>query len=246
MMVLGGIALAGAFVTWRLRWQRRLLKLEEQQALANERARIARDLHDDLGASLTGIALKADLVRRHLESPQAAASQLSAIASSTRALVNTMRETVWALNPKHDTLEKLARFLAQQVEESVTEAGLRCRLELPDCFPALPISSPVRHHVCLLVKEALHNVLKHSGAREVHFSLSLQSDQLCLVVKDDGRGFSEAVSKGGLGQPIGNGIANMQQRAESLGGLLDLRTGESQGTSIRIRIPIHSEQTRPR
>jgi signal transduction histidine kinase len=217
--------------------------LEREQALQSERSRIARDLHDDLGANLTGIALKADVAQRQLHGTDTAAAQLADIATSTRALVDNMRETVWALNPKHDTLESLARFLAQQVETFVTDAELRCRLELPDQFPAITVPSPARYHIHMVVKEALHNAVKHAGAHEVHFSLNVAGDDLLLRITDDGHGFN--LSNSQRSDSGGNGLPNMRQRVESLGGELRIASAASQGTSVLLQIPLQSFQAKP-
>jgi signal transduction histidine kinase len=233
----------------RVAMLRRFDRLEREQVLQNERARIARDLHDDLGANLTGIALKADLAQRHIDGAQA--GQLADIAAGTRALVDNMRGTVWALNPRHDTLESLARFLAQQVEDIVTAAGLRCRLELPDAFPEITIPSPARYHIHLVIKEALHNALKHARAGEVRFGLDVNREVLSLRISDDGLGFDPQrphVSKSN-GQANGNGghgLANMRQRVEALGGQWDLKSAPGQGTSITIRIPTASFRSKPK
>jgi signal transduction histidine kinase/ligand-binding sensor domain-containing protein len=221
----------------------RIERLEREQALQLERARIARDLHDDLGASLTGLALKADLAQRQSHGGDNSNRKLGEIAASTRALVDNMRETVWALNPKHDTLEGLARFLAQRVEDFVTEAGLRCTLELPNQFPSLVIPSPARHQISLVVKEALNNAVKHANAREIQFRLDTNGPDLCLRIADDGCGFAARDTPGEADEQVpgrGNGLLNMRQRVESLGGNLNLETGKGRGTVISIRFPLQS------
>ena len=193
--------------------------------------------------------MKADLAQRHLDG--APAGQLADIAAGTRALVDNMRGTVWALNPRHDTLESLARFLAQQVEDFVTDAGLRCRLELPDVFPEITVPSPARYHIHLVIKEALHNSLKHARAGEIRFSLDVSREVLSLRISDDGEGFdpecprvssshSEANGNGG------HGLTNMRQRVETLGGEWDLKSAPGQGTSITIHIPIGSFRAKPK
>jgi signal transduction histidine kinase/ligand-binding sensor domain-containing protein len=219
---------------------RRLQRLEQQRALQEERARIARDLHDDLGANLTGIALKADLAQRQLQTAAGPAGQFGEIASSTRGLVDQMRETVWALNPKHDTLESLARFLAQYVQDFVTDAGLRCRLELPDQFPALTVPSPTRYNTYMVVKEAVHNAVKHANAREVRFKVQIEAQNLCLGIADDGDGFGDAPSQGAKveGRHSGNGLPNMLERVKRFGGDLEIKTGDDKGTEITVRIPM--------
>ncbi|MDB6034313.1 MAG: putative Two component regulator propeller domain protein, partial [Verrucomicrobiales bacterium] len=224
----------------RVTMLRRFDHLQREQALQNERARIARDLHDDLGANLTGIALKADLAQRHVDAPQSI--HLADIAAGARALVDNMRGTVWALNPRHDTLESLARFLAQQVEDFVTGAGLRCRLELPDTFPEMTVPSPVRYQIHLVVKEALHNSVKHARASEIRFSLDVNGEALCVRIADDGIGFNPqspqlSTSNGQPSGHGGHGLSNMRQRIENLGGQWHLKSAAGQGASITIYIP---------
>jgi len=243
-----GVALSGFGLHHRrVLFLRRIERLERDQALQAERARIARDLHDDLGANLTGIALKVDLAQRQIDEKQA--SHLAEIALRTRGLVDNMRETVWALNPKHDTLEGLARFLAQQAEDFVTGAGLRCRLELPDSFPAFTVASPVRYQIHLVIKEALHNAVKHAAATQIHFGLEMSGNELCLHVSDDGQGFDLNAAPPPLdSQPssnTGNGLVNMRQRVESLGGKWELKSAPNQGTRITIRIPTQSFRPAP-
>src|SRR2546427_2203726 len=103
--------LAALLHTYRLRWQRRLLKLDEQHALASERTRIARDLHDDLGADLTGLALRLDVVRSQCPSSAQVQDAVANVARDARGLVDNMREAVWATNPDYDDVESLADFL---------------------------------------------------------------------------------------------------------------------------------------
>jgi signal transduction histidine kinase len=197
-------------------------------------------LHDDLGANLTGIALKADLAQRQLSGAQGASGPLADIATSTRGLVDQMRETVWALNPKNDTLESLARFLGHLVEHYANSAELRCRLDLPDWFPTIELPSPVRHHLCLAVKEAVHNTVKHAGAHEIHFALEMDKEILCLRLADDGRGFEINGSNSVVFEEQragGNGLTNMRQRVLDLGGTLQLDTVPGRGTRLTIRIP---------
>jgi signal transduction histidine kinase/ligand-binding sensor domain-containing protein len=228
---------------------RRFDSLEREQVLQNERARIARDLHDDLGANLTGIALKADLAQRHVDGPRV--SQLADIAAGARALVDNMRGTVWALNPCQDTLENLARFLAQQVENFVTDGGLRCRLELPDTFPEITVPSPARYHIHLVIKEALHNSLKHAWASEIRFSLEVNREILSLRVSDNGIGFDPknhplSASNGETAGSRGHGLVNMRQRVENLGAQWEFRSAPGRGTSILIHIPIQSLGAKPK
>ena len=172
----------------RMRRLHRVQRLEQQRALHEERARIAKDLHDDLGANLTGLALRLDVVQTHKGAANGQQSQLAALAQHTRGLVDNMREVVWAINPEHDNVESLASFLGQYAEQYLGMAGLGCRLELPVRAAADPLSSQVRHQLFLVVKEALHNVVRHARASEVRLRLEQEPHELRLAVEDDGCG----------------------------------------------------------
>jgi Histidine kinase/Y_Y_Y domain/Bacterial regulatory proteins, luxR family len=143
------IGLAAAVQAYRLRWQHRLLKLEQQEALADERTRIARDLHDDLGTALPGLALRLDVLRRATRDGPALTDRLAESAASIRALAERMREVVWAVNPRCDTVSSLASFLEQQAGQFLKADGLRCRLDFPDDIPPLPLDGERRCQLAL-------------------------------------------------------------------------------------------------
>ena len=169
----GGVLLSLAAHLWRVKFLRRLERLERAEALQRERARLARDLHDDLGANLTGLALKLDVAQRQLRRDEAAAT-LSGLAPAARRLVDQLREVIWTVNPQCDTVENFAAFVAQDAEDFLADAGLSCRLDLPDTLPTTPLDSATRHHLLLVVKEALHNAVKHAAASEVTLGCALK------------------------------------------------------------------------
>ncbi|MEO6184222.1 MAG: two-component regulator propeller domain-containing protein, partial [Verrucomicrobiota bacterium] len=157
---LGGIV--GSLHWYRLRWQRRLLKLDEQHALANERARIARDLHDDLGTALTGLALELDVVGAGENRVQPATDRVSAAAKHARGLAQRMREVVWAINPRCDTSASLSDFLEEQIAQFLANAGIQVRLDFPENIPTIPVDAETRHQLALCVREALNNIVRHA------------------------------------------------------------------------------------
>jgi signal transduction histidine kinase len=222
----------------RLRNQRRIQRLEHQRALQDERTRIARDLHDDLGANLTGVALQLDLARAGNDAPGPLREQLGAIAGRTRSLVDTMREVVWAMNPQFDDVESLASYLGLYTENFLVAAGLRCRLELPEQATSIPLSSRVRHQLFLVVKEALHNVVRHARASEVRLRLECQNKELRIVIADDGCGFS--LSKDRVS---GHGLANMEERVKALGGQFSVMSRPGHGTELSIKLAFGPGQT---
>jgi signal transduction histidine kinase/ligand-binding sensor domain-containing protein len=227
------IGLAAVVQAYRLHWQRRLLKLEHQQALSDERARIARDLHDDLGTALTGLALQMDVLRRTAHAGQALTKRLAESAAGIRALAERMREVVWAVNPRCDTVSSLASYLEQQTGQFLQADGLRCRLDFPDDIPALPLDGETRHQLALAVREALANAVRHANASEIVLRLRIEADQLLVRVADNGQGF-----RVGEGEAQGRGLANIRTRLQRIGGRCACQSGPGAGTTIELRVPL--------
>lgn len=239
LAVVGG---ASGIQAYRLRVQRQIFGLEQRHALEQERTRIARDLHDDLGANLTGIALQLDVAQHQLSHQQASLDgQLNTIAQGTRALVDQMREAVWAVNPHCDTLESFSGFLCQHAEHFLGTAGIKCRLDFPVPMPAFPLTADTRHHLFLVVKEALNNAVKHAVCSEVWLHLVVDHDLLRLVVRDNGHGSAarQAAPSQSKGlPPAGHGMENMRQRIASLGGQLQVNSRPGLGTEITMEVPL--------
>ncbi|MST95091.1 MAG: hypothetical protein EXS33_07465, partial [Pedosphaera sp.] len=164
---------------------------EREGAVERERARIAKDIHDDLGASLTEITLLSELAQGG-EAPGEVQADMRKIAARPRHLTQSLDATVWAVNPRNDTLESLVTYTCQHAEDFLKAAGIRCRLEVPDRLPARALTATARHNVFLIVKEALHNVVKHAAATGVTLRLTVRPDGLTLVIEDNGRGFDPA------------------------------------------------------
>ena len=246
--VLGGVVtvLAASGLGWfatRRRMRRRLERAERQRDIERERARIARDIHDDLGAQLTRITMMSESVRGDLANPQRAAAGLEKIYDTARELTRSMDEIVWAVSPRHDTLESLATYLEQFAQDWLAAAGIRCRLDLPLQFPEQHLTSEVRHNVFLAFKEALHNTVKHSGASEVLIQLALQADRFELCIEDNGRGFAggakpENVSARPGRAAAGNGLENLHRRLEGIGGTCEIQSAAGAGTRVCFRIPL--------
>ena len=217
----------------RVRGLHKIQLLQQQRALEEERARIARDLHDDLGANLTGLALQLDLAQAHGALPDALQRQLATLARSTRGLVDNMREVVWAMNPQNDNMESLTSFLGQYTENYLAAAGLRCRLEIPAQAPAQALSSNLRHQLFLVLKEALHNVVRHARASEVHLRLEWEKTELRLTLSDNGRGLPPE-----SGRVPEHGLDNMEKRVTKLGGRFRATSGPGGGTSLAVAVPL--------
>jgi signal transduction histidine kinase/ligand-binding sensor domain-containing protein len=233
---LGSLALGLGFVvrTASNRRLRRQLELVEMQtAVERERARIAQDIHDDLGASLTRITLLSDIAREAAVAG-GIGGEMEQIHVTSRDLTRAMGEIVWAVDPEHDTLDSLADYLGKAVQDLLQPANIRCRLVLPADLPAHHLSSQVRHNLFLATKEAVHNAVKHSGATEVRLQLDLEPKSFTLQVADDGRGF--ALPPAGAGP--GHGLNNMSKRLQEIGGRCQVTSQPGQGTVVRFQVPL--------
>jgi signal transduction histidine kinase/ligand-binding sensor domain-containing protein len=248
--ILAGVAtvLVASAVVWfdtRRRMRRKLERAERQRDIERERSRIARDIHDDLGAQLTRITMMSESARGDLANPERAAAGLEKIYDTARELTRSMDEIVWAVNPRHDTLESLATYLEKFAHDWLATAGFRCRLDLPLQFPEWHLSSETRHNVFLAFKEALHNAVKHSGASEVLIRLAVKENSFELAVADNGRGFTVGEKK--INSPViqgraasGNGLENMRRRLAAIGGSCEIQSAPGAGTKVVFSVQLRA------
>lgn len=243
LLVLSAVSLLVRYAT-RRRMQRKMDRLERQSALERERARIAQDIHDDIGVSLTRIGMFSQPDRAELAEPQRAAAVLSRIYATTREATRALDEIVWAVDPRHDTLESLAGYMGRFAQDLFSAANIRCRLDLPAELPAWPLTAETRHNLFLAFEEALNNVVKHAEATEAHVSLQLHSDRFVLTVRDNGKGFDPA--RRGPADPgrsaSGNGLLNLERRLVRIGGRCEISTRPGGGTQVSfvVGVPIRS------
>jgi len=217
------------------RLQRQVGLLRQQEVLEKERARIARDLHDQLGANLTQVALLGEMVETDKEEPDEVESHARQISSTARETTRALDEIVWTVNPSNDTLDGLINYLCKYAQEYLALAGLRYRLEVPPQLPATPISPELRHNVFLAAKEAINNVVKHSEASSAWMRLRLEPEQFILEIEDNGRGLAEGSQKKGR-----SGLGNMRKRMEDIQGKFEAGPGSEGGTRVRLVAPLRA------
>ncbi len=225
------VALGAGLWQLKLSVARRVRQAEEQSLVDRERARIARDLHDDLGVALTRIVFRSELAAR---GPQQAGSSEEAargIAAAAREAVQSLAEVVWATNPGRDDLESLGSFLCQQAEKLLDGLPTRLRLEVQHPLPSIALGSDFRHNLYQAVKEALNNAMKHAQAGTITLRLAVAGSELRLAVEDDGCGFDPDASTA-----AGNGLVNLRTRIEALSGTLTIASLPGHGTKIQIRV----------
>lgn len=227
------ITLALSLYRWRLKELRRFHKLEQENALARERDRIARDMHDELGTELTRIAVLGDQVRRQGDNLESLRSRLDEMANAARRAVDTASELVWWRDSRNDTLEGLVSYVGSYAECLCESAGLACRLDFPDAIPETPVSADFRKAVFLSAKEAMTNIVKHAHAYSVAVTVSIDPGELRMKISDDGCGF-DAVHL----TREGHGLRNIRQRIETQGGTVNWERGASGGTTLQVRVPL--------
>jgi signal transduction histidine kinase len=205
---------------------------ENQRAMAQERARIARDLHDDLGSSLTEIAMLATASPGHDLLSEEASERLETIAGKSRTMVHALDEIVWAVDPERDTLASVARYLASYAEEYLAGLNVACRVQIPNSFPDRVVSGEMRHHLFLAAKEALNNAVRHGRATEIGFRVRLLEDRLEISISDNGSGFDPSAGSNGYG------LSNLRTRLKNLNGRCELDSAPGAGTTVCLQFPL--------
>jgi signal transduction histidine kinase len=208
----------------RLRW--RMQQLERQHAVERERSRIARDIHDDLGANLNLIAVLGDLAKKEKTD-----ERIEKMSATARQAVTSLDEIVWAVNPRNDTLVHLVDYAGQYATGYLRAAGIRCLLDVPDVLPDSEVPSDVRHNLFLVIKEGLQNIVKHSHATEVWLRVNT-GPTLRVVIEDNGQGFEKDAK-----DPWADGLRNMRERVSEIGGECRVESRVGAGTVITIELP---------
>jgi signal transduction histidine kinase/ligand-binding sensor domain-containing protein len=225
-------ATAFSVYRWRLGYLRRIHALEKEKALVEDRARIARDLHDSLGAQLTNLAVLAN-VSEHSPSAATAETRFRKLSRLAKETALELKEIIWANYPGDETLEGLAMRICQYTQQSLGAAGTRCFFDIAPEFPASPLTTQARHHLHLTAKEAINNALKHASATEFRLGIEVNGMTLRVAMEDNGRGMQEASHNG-------NGLRNMRRRIEELGGTFSVTGKAGGGTNVRFEVPMRS------
>jgi signal transduction histidine kinase len=232
LFVLAGVGAAARLVEKR-KYQLQLRHAEQERVLEKERARIAQDLHDELGSLLTRISLLGGLLHTDKHNPGQVETHAGKISQAADQTVRALEEIVWAVRPGSDTLQGLVDYIAHFANEMFEGNATRCRMDLPQDLPVRPLPPDVRHNIFLIVKEALNNVLKHAGGSVVYLQINTDGHALKIVIADDGKGFDP-------GPPATNGqhngLENMRRRAEAVGGTLALTSEPGKGTRAEFNL----------
>jgi len=226
IILLLGIILVRSY--YGRKFQKQKLAFEKQQAIERERSRIATDMHDDLGAGLTRIKFITENMIEHNGDPSLKVD-VQKLRSSSNELVEKMGEIIWAMNEKNNSLEDLLFYLRSYAVDYCLENNLACDFIIPDTIPSVIIDGQTRRNVFLVLKESLHNIVKHAHAEKVTIRIDT-SKNLLLTITDDGKGFSQQTISNG------NGLLNMQRRAADLKGRLSV--GRDRPCTVELEIPL--------
>jgi signal transduction histidine kinase len=210
--------------------KRKIEKLEQERALERERTRISRDMHDEVGSSLSEIAILSELAKKK---PSEAETHINEISERATEVIDSVSEIVWAMNPQNDKLDNLIGHIRRYSIKYLNLSNIECQFSAPEKIPSQHLSTELRRNIFLVVKEALHNIAKHAGALKVLFTIELASGQLVIEIKDDGKGFIITESSG-----IGNGLINMRKRIEDTGGIIKIESIPGKGTQIHFSVKL--------
>jgi signal transduction histidine kinase len=209
------------------------LHRKERWLLQRERARIAREIHDDIGSRMTQLVLHGEVAQGGLPAGSETQVQLAQICEEARGLLSTMDEVLWAVNPRRDTLRDFAAYVCKYAEEFLAPTKIQCLFEVGPEMSAAAFDLPLRRSLLMAIKETLNNAVKHSAATELHLRIHWQDERLVVVVQDNGKGFDTAAVKSGR-----NGLTNMAQRMNELGGHCLITSQPDQGCRVEFGIPL--------
>lgn len=223
------------------RLRRRLMALEHSEEMSHERMRIAQDMHDEIGSKLARISYLVEGVKTELKGVYANIRVVEALAKTSRDLLRSLDQMVWAVNPRNDSLEQLALYLCRYASDFFQDTAILCELQVPEDLPPAPLSAEVRHNLLLAFEEVLTNALKHSGADRIVVKLSCEPGHAQIEVTDNGRGFNPAnlaESVKSRNARVGHGLPGLQRRLQALGGHCEITSSNGQGARIVFRIPL--------
>lgn len=249
MTGMGGLA-GGVRHATRIKMERKLGLLRQQNAIERERTRIARDMHDEIGSKITRITFLGALAKRKLPVPGEAEKEIDKISQTARMVVSALDEIVWAVDPANDTLENLAAYISRYAAEFFENTPVQCQFEIPAKLPAHGVATDVRHNLFLAEKEALNNILKHSGATQARIQISVEQNLFEMVIWDNGHGLPQESAPPEPSNPsgprVGNGLKIMKERLSSIGGDCRMESAPGKGTRISFKVSLSGLATEER
>ncbi|MEK7781978.1 MAG: ATP-binding protein [Verrucomicrobiota bacterium] len=208
-------------------------RAEREREIEQERTRVAHDLHDDLGARLTEVSMLSALVKSSSTSAEEKSKYLDQLSGTTRDMVTSLDEIVWAVNPRNDTIASLASYFGSYAQRLLDLATVSCGLDVAEDLPGHPIDPKFRQELFLAFKESLTNVVRHAKATKVWLRISVENNSILVEVEDNGSGLDLRERPAGA-----DGIVNMRERLVALGGVCEIRSELQKGTTVRFQAPL--------
>lgn len=228
------LSLCGAVILISLRLLAQLtLHRKEQWLLRQERARIARDIHDDLGSRMTQLVLHGEVAQSELPTESETRRQIDRICEEARGILSTLDEILWAVNPKRDTFRDFTSYICGYAQEFLKCTRIQCLFDLDPAASSVVLSLPLKRALLMAVKETLNNAVKHSEATELVLQIKWQGRRLVVVISDNGKGFDKTSLKPGR-----NGLANLSQRMNELGGTCLITSRPGKGCRTELSVPL--------
>lgn len=206
-------------------------ELEKQKSIQNERTRISRDMHDEIGAGISAIKLQSEILKQQIRNTSINISEIDELIHISENMNLSMREMLWSLNTANDRIDSFSDYCKNHLENYFSKTNIDFEFSKTIVDSRLPITSEIRRNILMVIKEAAHNIIKHSSAKSAKLEINQNHQTLLVMIRDNGKGFN-------ISEPSsGYGLSSMKSRIESLGGILDLISGSS-GTYITITIDL--------
>jgi len=207
------------------------------------RTRIATDLHDDIGSSLTQIAILSEVAQQGIKGNGTALEPLKSIAHVSNELVETMSDIVWAINPQKDHLQDLIQRMRRFASDLLSARGINFEFDVPEVAPEIPLGANARREVFLIFKESLTNAVKHAAATHVSIVFDFSNELLTLTIKDNGHGFAPSEISAALfaDKKGGHGIFSMKKRAAEMNASFEIGSANGAGTVVTFQLPLDSK-----
>jgi signal transduction histidine kinase len=213
--------------------------LDRQLLLERERARISQDMHDDIGAGLTKIAMLTEAGFKTPGQGKEVNERMAKVASSSRDMIARLSVIVWALNPRYDNLDSLISYSRRYFGEYLENFGIQFSIKVPEVIPEAAITPDFRRNVFYALQEAIHNAVKHGAATEIILRALINLNKIEFTVTDNGKGFDP-----GSENLHGNGLPNMKKRAEEMNGSFEIQSSPGQGTRVRLIFNLDKNTTK--
>jgi signal transduction histidine kinase len=222
------------------------IEIEGRQALLYERLRISRELHDDIGSTLGSISIYNEVARKRNEKKENVDEVLHKIGLVSRELIDKMSDIVWSLNPENESFEQLHHRILTFATMILSPGNITYEFTAAEELKKLQLTGEQRKNIFLIFKEALHNVVKYAACKTVLISLSMEKNQLVMVIQDDGIGFDLSAmgvriysSNGSPAGTIGgSGIKNMRARADAISAKLTIHSKDNEGTIVLLAVSL--------